>query len=202
MGTGLLLDIPVAELSATFEKVLLIDILQLPEVIRYCAQFANVRCVQHDVTEMVMELYELSSLKGKRPLPQQAVLPTYLLDDPTVDFVVSVNILSQLPIMPQLFLERTCGFKEHEFKELNSSMVRNHLEYIQKFNANVLLVTDVFRHLLDSTGKIVDTESVVEHIPLPEHRNEWKWDIAPRPEEYREWDVIHIVRSIPLRNSD
>ncbi len=199
MGTGLLLDIPVQELSQMFTEVLLIDIIHVPEVERYCRQFANVRCVHHDVTEMVNQLYELGTMKGKGGLPTHAVQPTYLLDDSEIDLVVSVNIMSQLPIMPQLYLERTCGFKESDFRGFNSSMVQQHLEYLRKFNASVLLITDVHRHLLDATGKIVDTENVIEHISLPKQRHEWKWDIAPRPEEYREWDVVHVVQSIPLR---
>ena len=52
LGSGLLLDVPLDELSTMFQAVVLLDIVFLPEVRRSIKRYGNVRLVQHDVTNM------------------------------------------------------------------------------------------------------------------------------------------------------
>jgi len=68
-GAGLLLDVPLSELSTMFQEVHLLDIVFLPEVRRQARQYGNVRLIQHDTTNMAEALYT-NVHQGIRDLPE------------------------------------------------------------------------------------------------------------------------------------
>lgn len=78
LGSGLLYDVPLAELAAIFDEVVLIDIFHMPAVRRSATKYINVRLIAHDLTG------------GDLP-------------ESDADLVVSVNLLTQLPFIPRRF---------------------------------------------------------------------------------------------------
>src|SRR6185312_8264905 len=64
LGSGLLHDVPLDELSAGFREVILVDILHPLSVRRRTRDFANVRLLSADVTGAVESVYRLASVPG------------------------------------------------------------------------------------------------------------------------------------------
>ncbi len=56
LGSGLLLDVPLAELAATFKEVALVDVLHMRSARRAAARFPNVRLVEADVSGVIAGL--------------------------------------------------------------------------------------------------------------------------------------------------
>ncbi|MBL6928429.1 MAG: hypothetical protein ISR44_04600 [Rhodospirillales bacterium] len=99
LGSGLLYDVPLAELAELFEDVVLIDIFHMPAVRRTGAKYTNVRLLAHDLTG--------------GDLPEN-----------DADLVVSANLLTQLPFIPRRFADESEGFAQaimaHHLEQLSS----------------------------------------------------------------------------------
>jgi hypothetical protein len=79
LGSGPLLDVPLAELSDLFEEVWLVDVVHPWPARRQARRHANVRLIEHDVTEGGLDWS--ARLAGQNK----------------IDWIASVNLLSQLP---------------------------------------------------------------------------------------------------------
>ena len=198
-GAGLLHDIPLAELSRMFEEVWLADIVHsLPS--RFSAfRFGNVKLVELDVTGVVSVLGALRR-SPKRVLPVSE--PVFFLDDPRLDFSVSVNLLSQLPWVPGRFLGGTRP--EHEVSEFQAHLIRSHLEYLKRLPGRTALITDTFWRAEAASvdgavngGGDVPVWDVLSGVPLPEPESAWDWLIAPAPERDEKLDYIARVHAYP-----
>jgi hypothetical protein len=93
LGSGLLLDVPLAELSKMFREVVLMDIVCLPEVRRQIREYGKVSFIEHDVTNIAEHLYA-NRQQGIPELPK--VVPASSEFNKDAGLVISLNILSQL----------------------------------------------------------------------------------------------------------
>jgi hypothetical protein len=110
LGAGLLLDVPLRELSSMFQEVVLLDIVLLPEVRRSIKKYGNVKLVPHDVTDMAKKLHE-NIRSGLRELPETG--PVFPEIDEKAGLVVSLNLLSQLWVIPRSYaLKKLPGLDE------------------------------------------------------------------------------------------
>ena len=103
LGSGPLFDIPVAQLSWRFKKVILVDILHLWRVRSVVSRYPNVRLQCADVTGIAKEVY--ATARSGRALEVAARKPDFFLED-GFDLVVSANILSQFPLAPVRYASR------------------------------------------------------------------------------------------------
>lgn len=94
LGSGVLADVPLRELSRLFEKVVLVDVVHLPTIRWRARRLGNVDCEAIDLSGVAAGL----ARSVERPWP--APVSRYGLDDPSVDYVVSLNLVSQLPLAP------------------------------------------------------------------------------------------------------
>ena len=69
--------------------------------------------------------------------------PSLFLDDPEVDLVVSLNLLSQLPCLPERYLLRAGAHPPEEVLAYCRDLVQAHLEYLRRLPGVVALITDV-----------------------------------------------------------
>lgn len=200
LGSGSLLDVPLAELSQGFKEVILVDILHLPWVKRRGLRYPNVRFHAMDVTgvceTLVGEIERERMGQGRRPkLPQ--VLPAPLADSlevAAIDFLASVNLLSQLPIVPCAYLEKHCpACSDAERESFARALIRNHLLWLKASAEQVCLITDLERVICDLEGCEVQREGALPGATLTDPQREWHWDISPCPEAYPEHSVRHHV---------
>ena len=105
-GSGLLADLPLETLCAKFARVVLVDVVHLPTVRWRTRRLANAEHVVADLTGVA------AGLAARQPGGPPEPGCRFGLDDPTVDFVVSLNLVSQLPIAPVDWLESRLGWTE------------------------------------------------------------------------------------------
>lgn len=181
LGSGMLLDVPVRELSAAFDEVVLVDILHMPQARREAATLANVRLDTRDITGVARALS-----RGETPLPDAAD-PGADLGADGADLVVSCNILSQLGVLP-----------EQVYPGISAALMKAHLDALAGYRGTVCLITETAHRLMDG-GVEIESSDPLQGAVIPEVlkyiRRKWDWDFAPRPERHPRYDLVHAVES-------
>jgi hypothetical protein len=189
LGSGRLLDVPLPELAEVFQRVVLVDILHLGEARRVCRPFANVELAALDVTGISEAAFHLGPTGG--PLPESK--PGLFLDDPRIDLVVSMNLLSQLPYTPCKYLRRWNRYSTGELEKFARHLIEAHLAYLGRFTCTVCLIADKEYLTLDAGDRLVETRSALHGIELPWPGEEWLWNLAPRA-KHGTTSLVHRVR--------
>lgn len=177
LGAGLLLDVPLQELSSMFREVVLADIVILPEVRRAVKRYPNVKLMQHDVTGMAQELYERVQ-RGVHGLPKST--PGLPIMNGEADLVVSLNILSQLWVMPRAYaLKKLRGLSEEQVDDWCGQIVSAHYDMLRIQACAVCLVADHAFVKQDRTGAVINEGSSLYGHDLPVPEMSWDWDVEP-----------------------
>ncbi|HLF95787.1 MAG TPA: hypothetical protein VI457_01465 [Methylococcaceae bacterium] len=195
-GSGALLDVPLEELAGRFEDVWLVDAVHPLAARRQMRRYSNVQPIVHDVTECVFGLPDLD-------LPTAADLqrlvgrsPHRFLEENRIDWVASVNLFSQLHLLPVAWLQRhQPQLDDAALNAFAVALLRRHLDYLAAFRAPVCLVAD-----LEQTTRNVATGEMIERTDLsnffvgwPEPFAAWDWELAPPGELARDVASRHRV---------
>ncbi len=186
MGSGPLFDVPLAELSALFDEVVLADIFHMPKARRMAGAYANVRLLTQDLTGIAEALFEQS---GPLPRPPPGGLPLE-----GADLAVSANLLSQLPHLPREYLAK-CGRDGGGIDALSRSIIENHLAALADFNGVACIVAETERLITDG-DEVIEAEDALHGVRLPETGRQWIWDIAPPPEMDRRYGLKMRIAAI------
>jgi hypothetical protein len=190
-GSGMLLDVPLSELASAFAQVVLVDVVH-PMGAGW--RLANVTALEADVTGTAEAAYRLAK-RGGEPLP--CVAPRLFCDDPEVDLVASVNLLSQLPYIPCKYLSAAGTYPAEEITAYGRDVVLAHIDYLKRLPGVVALVCDLERLTRDRGGKVVERLSALRGVKLPWAGEEWVWDLAPRPEASPNYSYQRRVVGVP-----
>ncbi len=180
LGAGLLLDVPLAELATMFREVVLLDIVLLPEARKMIKGYSNVKFTQHDVTNMAEKLYN-NIQQGARELPEAA--PGVPEIDENTGLVVSLNILSQLWVIPRAYALRKLRVDEEETDGWCRQIVESHYAFLRSMPCAVCLVADHEFVKRDRDGRIVSQGSTISGLALTGPDVSWTWNIAPMSED-------------------
>ncbi len=188
LGSGLLDDVPIADLAAAFRRVALVDAVH-PWRGRWRARgHANVARLVHDLsgTQGLM----LGGSDGFEP-----VLPPVCA---TADLVVSANLLSQLPILPVARLESVGRLGPWTDPEaFGRRIVAAHLDALAGLSARICLVTDRDETEEDRDGRVLERIDLLHGVdPGPAPRS-WDWVLAPFGEASRDRRLVHRVGAWP-----
>ncbi len=190
LGSGLLFDIPLAELSWRFREVTLVDILHFWRVRQAVRRYSNVHLHRLDITGIVKMVHAMARRGRGLDVPERT--PEFFLED-GFDLVVSANVLSQLPLAPVNYAtHRNRKLTPEETKAFSRRLVINHLDWLASFAGNVCLMSDLERQYSDGEN-VVCRERSLWGVELPEGGREWLWDLAPMPEIEPKFDVRHRV---------
>lgn len=184
LGSGLLLEVPLAELSTLFERVVLADMAFVPEVRALAARLGNVEMREVDLSGCLARLPEALG----EPLPDG--LAGLAAELPGLDFAFSANLLSQLP----LFALDACGgeLDGDGRAALGAAIVRQHLDGLKALGCPACLVTDVTERGLRRGALDYEADLLFGVAPgLPGET--WTWDMAPDGEAVRGLDVQRQV---------
>lgn len=173
LGSGGLLDVPLCDLADDFAEVVLIDIFHPPAVQAWAAQYPNVYLVETDLTGLVDGLAQ-GEMPAEPPLPD--------IPEADADLVVSLNLLSQLPLIPARHVP------EKQAKAFATEIQRQHLRALQALPGRVCLITETVREFVED-GEVDETEPALADIKLPEPDERWIWNLAPAPEIERGRDL-------------
>ena len=190
VGSGLLFDIPLQELSHRFDRVVLADIVQLWPVHRLARNYSNVELVECDISGAVEHAYQ-SARARTLPHPDEIVAEPF--HDQDFDLVVSANILSQLAVLPNGYLSRRVKeFTPERMAEFSRRLVEGHLDWLGAFPNRTCLIADLER-LYCKGHRAINREPSLWGVQLPDGYREWYWDLAPRPEFDFRHDVRHRI---------
>ncbi len=182
LGSGMLNDVPLAELAAAFREVVLVDVLHPRETHRLTRRWPNVRLLTADVTGTV-EAVHRAAHDGTAPLPR--AVPDLFRDDREVDLAASVNLLSQLPYLPATYLTAAGAHSPEAIAAYARDVVLGHLAYLESLPGVVALVTDVENLTMNHAGQEVERSSVLHGVALPWAGETWTWRLLPELEAGR-----------------
>jgi hypothetical protein len=181
MGSGLLLDVPLADLAALFREVVLMDVVCLPEIRKRIKTYSNVTFIEKDITGIAETLYK-NKLHGIHDLPE--VLVPAAMPYENCDFAVSLNILSQLWVVPRAYaVKPRPRIGQEQLDEWCSQITASHYEFLRSLSCPVCLMSDFQFAKRDGKGEIISEGSTVYGLPLPKPEASWTWEIGPLGEE-------------------
>lgn len=176
IGSGRLLDVPLADLATAFQRVVLVDIVHVGAARRACQSFANVELAALDVTQVSEAIYHLGPTGGALPRSR----PTLFQDDPNVDLVASMNLLSQLPYTPCKYLRRWNHFSPNDLEGFARHLIEAHLAFLGGFTCTVCLIADEEYLTYDAQDRLVERRGALHGAELPWPGEDWVWRLAPR----------------------
>ncbi|HLP08638.1 MAG TPA: hypothetical protein VK178_10760 [Opitutaceae bacterium] len=194
IGAGDCRDVPVAELAARFDEVVLTDVVLGPELRRFARRSGGkVRAEVWDATGVLAEL-----ARGWRSLTPGQVEVLFAKGDPgqppggEPDLVVSANCISQLGIVP---VDSFPGAKGDEaFSErCGAAAARRHVQWLAARTGVRVLLGDRARLDVAADGRELKRERMPGMDGLRKPDREWRWLLAPIPEWSADFDRVHEV---------
>ena len=185
LGSGWLLELPLAEMIESVKRVQLIDIIHPPEVINQVSSLHNVTIKEEDITGgLVEEVWkETKSIPFYRKLKnlENIVIPEYIpANDPGM--VISLNILTQLEILPVKYLKKRSRADDYEFIRFRSEIQNKHISFLKKHKS--VLISDIIETYTDNSGNITDNQSVIVDLPEGQYKEKWTWDFDLKGSDY------------------
>jgi hypothetical protein len=185
LGSGWLLELPLAEMIEKAKEIVLIDILHPFEVISQTADYKSVKLIEEDISGGLIE--EVWKKAGKRTFFNRLtsldtiVIPQYrFTTDPGM--VISLNILTQLESLPIRLLKKRSRVDDEVFLEFRKEIQKNHMSLLE--NHRSVLISDISEVFTMNDGDSYEEITMV--IDLPEGRvtEEWIWDFDPKGLDY------------------
>ena len=178
IGSGWCLDVPFEELSKRFSKVILADIIHPRQIEHKIERFTNIELLTIDVFGFLEPLFRYRKDKNKNKnlydfLKEQT--ENSFIENIKPDFVVSVNILSQLTYFPVEYIKRYKLASEIDRSLIRKMIEKRHLEILPKGKSAI--TTDYYELEYNFEGKLIyeqDRLSVV--LPKEKIVKEWIWD--------------------------
>ena len=162
VGSGLWIEIPIQALADRFDRVYLIDIFHMPEVVRRAKRYFNVKLLTGDVTGIFAMMKE-NKYPGPLHPPPPARIP-HLAD---ADLIVSCNCMTQLAGPFNDMFRKTRGYAEKDCDMLSAQVMEAHAEALANHATGVaLLITDVERFAMQGE-KIVARTDLLKGLKLP-----------------------------------
>jgi hypothetical protein len=191
LGSGWLHDVPLAELSRVFAEVVLVDLFH-PLLVRWRARrYRNVRLLAADVTGTLEEVWAAGQVRGSG-LPRRVV--TLFTEESDLDFTVSLNLLSQLPCIPERYLLRCGRHGAAEVAAYCRGVVEEHLAWLVRLPGRVALVSDVEVLTVSQMGEEVARQGTLYGAELPWRGHAWDWTLVPRRNAWpHHAEVLRVV---------
>ncbi len=185
-----MLDIPLTGLAEAFERVTLVDVAHLRSTRRAAQRFKNVRLVETDIAGVSNGIL-LGVAKGADTLPRPT--PPVIDDTPSIDLIVSANLLTQLPLTPCHLLKQHLDLSEDDLNTYARYIMQVHLDHLASFDAMKCLIAETAIQHIDEQGQIVHERDPLNGLVLASPDRTWEWTVAPHGEVSQSYAVRNIV---------
>ena len=197
LGSGWLLELPLVEMIERTKKVCLIDIIHPPGVISQVGSLGNVEFIEEDVTgglieEVWQKAGKYSFLKKMKSLDEIKIPEYKPLTDPGM--VLSLNILTQLEILPVAFIKKRSVIKDEEFNLFRKEIQKRHIDFLKRHRS--VLISDYMEVFTDKSGKDTIVPTMVTDLPHPQFSEKWTWKFE-QTEAYR-YNSTSIMKVVAL----
>lgn len=174
LGAGLLHDLPLAELAARYGRLELVDWVFAPATRRQLRCHPHVLAIEQDVTGIAAALRA-----ARTPDAVEALLAS---PEPGEDpeLVISLNLLSQLPLLPLEHLARAFpGVAEDRLNAWGLRLMERHLQRLEQAPA-ALLLADAAQEDRDGAGTLLARRDYGAHFGYGSRAiAAWDWSLAP-----------------------
>jgi hypothetical protein len=201
LGSGLLLEVPLKALSDRFEKVILVDIFHMPQVVAEARKHFNVKTLTGDITGVFKAMKERRAPGSNHPAP-----PPLIPHLKEADLIISSNCMTQLAKSFTDHFEEERGFSDLDSDKVAYQIMERHAKAIAEEATGVgVIITSTDRFAMQG-DHIVSRTDLLKALKLPAtatvgHNEEWDWLAAPHPEEHPTHDYIHtVVAKVYQRN--
>lgn len=194
LGSGLGLEFPLDELAARFERVVLADIIHLPRLRQQAARHGNVELLSIDLASLARPL--LLDVPGDPAAVEALVAPPRLPPKilANLDWVVSCNLLSQLPMLPVAWLERGGDWKAADLERIGRRIMACHLEWLGSLPGERCLIADAQQIVRDAAGNVLECTDIAAAFGLNRYVTaSWEWQLAPPGELADGLSAMHRV---------
>lgn len=184
MGAGSLNDIPLDSLSQQFQKVVLVDLVFLKQARKKAADYANVFLEEADVSNRLSGLFSGEGAFDDAvnwALPQES------------DCLVSLNLATQLPLIPVRWLMQHEGLDEKGAGRLGKEMIQSHLNLLENFQGVRCLIADRRISEFDASGELIDQFDPAWDVVLPDVIDSWEWQVIPLGESNQNTAQVNQV---------
>lgn len=185
LGSGLGRDVPVATLAVAFDTVILADAVHLAPIRLAHRRRPNVSFVTLDISG---SLRWVLGEAAERADPLAAFRA-----DAAIDLTISANLLSQLAIGPEEWLERHTARAATLPADTLPHLVRSHLDDLLRLPGRVVLLTDTEMREEDRAGRVLARHDLLNGIALPAPDETWDWPVAPLGEAEPDRAYVHRV---------
>ena len=197
LGSGWLLELPLTEMLENVKKVCLIDIIHPPDVIKQISNLPGIELKTEDITGgLIDEVWRKTSgfqFFRKRRSIDEINIPEYKLDtDPGM--VISLNILTQLEILPVKYLEKKSKVDEIEMINFRKEIQNKHISFLKNYKS--VLISDISEIFTDNSGNVSEKQSVIVNLPDGLYKEEWTWDFDLKGSDYYEKRSVFKVAAI------
>jgi len=177
LGSGWLLELPLAELTERTGKICLVDIVHPPDVINQVRCCKNVELIEQDVTGgLISEVWQKTgkySFFSKLHSLEDIIIPEYKPDgDPGM--VISLNILTQLESLLIDFLKKRTKIKDGEASQLRTKIQKKHIDFLTRYSS--VLITDYAEVITTRSGNIKTIPTLLTDLPPCRVSEEWIWN--------------------------
>lgn len=177
LGAGYLGDVPLDILAARYDRIELVDWVFLRETRRQVRRYSHVSLLETDITGIIPALLQAPSFAAIERL-----LASEEPDDGKADQTVSLNLITQLPLLPLQYLDRR--FPKLAEERLNAwglRLMQRHLDRLRHHGG--LLIADLHQAEYDREGNLLHSRDYLHHFNLsPERIANWSWPAAPAGE--------------------
>jgi hypothetical protein len=195
LGSGWLLELPVAELLEITGEIILVDIIHPPEVVKQAGAFKNVTLIEADVTGgLIEEVWNKASgfsLFRKSLKLYEIPVPEYKPDfDPGL--VISLNLLTQLESLLVDYLKKKINAGDDEYLVFRQAIQAKHIEFLMKHKS--LLVSDIEEVFTDRSGEKRVVATLVTKIPGGDFSEEWMWSFDLKgADNYNSTSYMNVI---------
>jgi len=198
-GSGWLLDLPLMEINEIADEINLVDIIHPPEVRSQVANLKKVMLREEDVTGgFIEEVWTRASHKtflNKLHSFEKIKINKY---QPGFEpgLVISLNILTQLEVLPIEFLRKRSKVKEEAFLQLRKEIQQNHITFLKSHKS--VLLTDHTEVIKESSGNTTEIKSVLVDLPEGKLKDEWTWYFELKNSDYYRKKSVFRVSALLL----
>jgi hypothetical protein len=185
LGSGWLLELPVAEMIERNIELDLIDIVHPPEVRRQTESYKNVKLIEADLSGgLIEEVWKQAHnhiFFNKLKSINSIIIPEYMPDgDPGM--LISLNILTQLESLLLSFLRKRSRAPEEDLMRFRTEIQKKHIDFLVKHNS--ILITDYAEVFTSRSGVVSTVPTLVTELPGGKVREEWVWDFDQAGSDY------------------
>jgi len=187
IGSGILMEVPIEAILARAEKVYLVDLVHSSTVRKLARKNPKVQLIEKDISSLLGILKKGTGPFQLKNIPWKQ-LPAW--DLPKVDWVISANLLSQIPLMISEVLPMT----SETYEKFARSVRDQHLERLLEQAPKVLLFADFETRYIDDTNQRIKTESYEVDLRGLRFYREWLWEIRPFRQTSKDYKIEMLVK--------